>query len=497
MNADLSDRYKRLYKSIDSIPDYPKMDFILWWSTPPYVRLSFLALQEYVEELEAKVNELKARLKLNSSNSSLPPSTDNLRTRKERKKSKSTGRKKGGQPGHDGYYRKLLPVEEVDKVIDYFPEKCSYCGKILSIVPANRSYVRHQVQEIEFVKAHTSEYRFHEFKCPCCKEKTRAQWPTEVPRRTFGPNLQAAVSLLSGKYRLSKREIKELLSDTMGVDISTGSIINLEQEISKVIKEPVEKARDYVKNSEVVNTDETGWRNENELSWLWTGVSDAVTVFMISKHRDKKSLEELLGKDYGGIIGSDRYSAYNLYHPEKRALCWAHLKRDFKRLEELGGNCKKIGKRLLRIEKKVFDLWNKFKTGKFSRDTLKSHMNPVLNCAARLLEDGTKLKDKKVARFCKSLLKLWSGLWKFLYVEGVEPTNNSAERALRPAVLARKGSFGNQSERGTKFTERIYTVVATCKKQKRNVLDFLVECSKAELSGKAMPSLIPVFQDSS
>lgn len=407
MNVDLSDRYERVYENMFNIPSqYYNITFERWWSTPHFVRIAFLALEDYVEELEAKVNELKARLKLNSSNSSLPPSTDNPRAIKERKKPKSSGRKKGGQPGHSGHSRNILPVEEVDSVIDYFPKKCDHCGNILLVDHESKNFVRHQVQEIEFVKAKTSEYHFHEFKCPCCKEKTRAQWPTEVPRRSFGPNLQATVSLLSGKYRLSKREIKELLSDTMGVDISTGSIITLEQETSKVIAEPVEEARNYVKASEVVNTDETGWRNKNKLSWLWTGVSDFVTVFMISKHRDKKSLEELLGKDFDGIIGSDRYSAYNLYHPDKRALCWAHLKRDFNRMVDLGGNGKKIGKRLLRIEKKVFDLWNKFKTGRFSRDKLKIHIKPVLNCAARLLEDGTKLKDKKVARFCKTLLKL-------------------------------------------------------------------------------------------
>lgn len=290
MNIDLTERYERLYDLTEVVPTgYYKIGFKLWWCTPFFVKLALLASQEYVEELEAQVSELKARLRLNSSNSSLPPSTDNPRAKKQRKKAKRTGRKKGGQPGHRGHYRKLLPVEEVDTVVDYFPEECKHCGSTLPVDNENRSFVTHQVQEIEFIKAKTSEYHFHEFKCPCCKEKTRAKWPVEVPQRTFGPNLQATVSLLSGRYRLSKREIKELLSDTMGVNISIGSVIALEQAISTAIEEPVDQARNYIQHSEVVNTDETGWRNKNELSWLWTGVSDFVTVFLISKCRDRSS----------------------------------------------------------------------------------------------------------------------------------------------------------------------------------------------------------------
>jgi len=498
MRINLKEEYPNQIDKLDDCPRGMPFPDRVWIITPILARLTLLTLLDYVEKLEEKIEDLKSRLNITSSNSSKPPSSDSLRAMKNRKKSPVvTGRKKGGQMGHEGKSRDMLPVEEVDGIIDYYPEECNHCGHPLKIDIKNRNFIRHQVQEIELIKSSTKEYRLHEMYCRECKKKTRVNWPSEVPRSSFGINVQSVISLLTGKYRLSKRECKELMKDVMGVEISTGSIIALEQSTGKALTKPVEEAVNYIKRSDVVNTDETGWRNSNKLSWLWTAVTKCLSVFSMSKHRDKKTLTTLVGKDFSGIIVSDRYSAYNLFPPEQRGLCWAHLKRDFTALAERTGFSKQIGTELLKVEEKVFNLWNKFKSKEFSRTQLQGFMTPIIANMDEILQHGFDSEDRKVARFCKNLIKLRPALWTFLYVEGVEPTNNSAERALRPAVLARKGSFGSQSDRGASFTEKIYTVVATCKKQKRNVLQFLVDACKADLYDSSPPSLIPLMHNTS
>lgn len=497
MHINLEEECPKLIDKLDACPCGMPFPERVWYVTPILARLTILTLQDYAEKLEEKIEDLKSRLSLSSSNSSKPPSSDSVKAIKNRKKAPLSGRKKGGQIGHEGKSRDILPAEEVDEIIDYFPEECNHCGHTLKIDIKNRNFVRHQVQEIELIKSSTKEYRLHEMCCPECKRKTRVNWPSEVPRSSFGINVQSLISLLTGKYRLSKRECKELMKDVMGVEISAGSIIALEQSTSKALTKPVEEALNYIKRVDVVNTDETGWRNSNKLSWLWTAVTKCLSVFFMSKHRDKKTLTTLVGKDFSGIIVSDRYSAYNLFSPEQRGLCWAHLKRDFTALAERTGFSKQIGTELLKVEEKVFNLWNKFKSKEFSRTQLQGFMTPIIANMDEILKQGFDGEDRKVTRFCKNLIKLRPALWTFLYIEGVEPTNNSAERALRPAVLARKGSFGSQSDRGASFTEKIYTVVATCKKQKRNVLQFLVDACKADLYGKSHPSLIPLMQNTS
>ena len=284
-----------------------------WGNTPPAVQAFVLTLWERVQALEAEVARLQAevvvlreQLGQTSQNSSRPPSTDPPEAAKRRRK--PSGRKAGGQPGHEGVSRRLKPVEEVDEVVVVKPEQCAHCGAQLT--DSDPDPTRHQVSELPPIRAIVTEYQLHTLHCAVCGESTRAALPEGVPRGAFGPRVQALVGLFSGAYRMSTRNVHQMLSDCFGVDLGLGSIFGLEQTTSEAIAAPVDEAKAYVKEQSVVNTDETGWRQENGKAWLWTAVTAWVTVFAIRWSRGSQVVKELLGDPLGKVVGSDRFSAY-------------------------------------------------------------------------------------------------------------------------------------------------------------------------------------------
>jgi transposase len=315
-----------------------------------------------------------------------------------------------------------------------------------------------------------------------------------VPRRRFGARLTAVIALLSGRYRLSRREVRQLLRDLWAVRVSLGALVRHEQAQSAALAPVVEEARAAVQEAAVVNMDETGWRQEQQRAWLWAAVTATLTVFRIDRTRSGAAMEALLGPDFRGVVGSDRWSAYKRLPAERRALCYAPLKRDFQGLVDRGGEAEPIGRWGLAEIERLFALWHCFRAGEFRREELQRRLIPLQARLGRLLRRGQETPDRKAAGFCRELTKWWPALWTFARVDGVEPTNNGAERALRPAVLWRKGSFGSDSEVGSRFTERLLTVAATCRQQARGLLDFLVVAGEAALYGTAAPSLLPAGQ---
>ena len=464
-------------------------------------RLSTVELR--LAALEEENRMLKERLGINSSNSSRPPSSD-ISTR-ERKKKKPTGRERGAQPGHPGHRRELLPVQECQKVVDHYPQRCRHCQGSLSGVDPQP--LRHQVVEIPPLIPFVEEHRLHRLCCPQCRARTCAAWPEEVPRSGYGSRLVAVVAVLCGLYRLSERMTQEAISDLFGVEISLGSIDALRQEASLTIAAPVEEARTFVQQQEVVHADETGFVQGNadganpdlRKAWLWVAATALVITFRIHLSRGADAAREVLGGAFLAVLVSDRWHAYNWVDLRQRQLCWAHLKREFQKIEERGGESRQLGEALLAEEKKLFTYFNRVRDGTLARSTFRVYAGAIRQRITVLLEKGAayqiKRSDKseraRTARTCRELLKVEAAMWLFVRREGVEPTNNRAERAIRPAVLWRRTSFGAQSAGGSEFVARMLTVVMTLRAQQRNVLEYMTQACQAARRNTIAPSLLP------
>ena len=475
----------------------PALPHKVWERTPPEaqthiraLQASLAALASMVHSLQEQVRTLQEQLNQTSQNSSRPPSSDPPQSgRPHRPRSH---RRRGGQPGHPGHTRMLLPVEDVDEVVVIKAEQCTHCQAPL--VGEDRAPFRHQVIEIPPIKPVVTEYQWHQLVCPACGETTRAPWPPGVPSGTYGPRVHATVALCRGSYRLSKRTTPQAMADLFGVPMSVGSLSQSEKLTTTVVAEPVEQARAHVEEQGVAHLDETSWRQGGKRAWLWVAVTSMVTVFLIRMSRGGQVARELLGAHFGGILVTDRYSAYNWYPVRWRQLCWAHLLRDFEAMRSRGGASEEIGEALLAQAHQMFTWWHRVREGRLARSTFRSYMTPLRREVERLLAVGSQCGVAKTEGACREMLKRRQALWTFVQVNGVEPTNNTAERAIRPGVQWRKSSFGTQSEAGSRFVESMMTVVATLKQQKRNVLDYLTAAHEAALHGEAAPSLLPACE---
>jgi transposase len=383
----------------------------------------------------------------------------------------------------------LVPIEEVDVVIPLKPEECTRCQQPL--MGDDPQPQRHQVFEMPPIKPVVTEYQLHQLVCPVCGEATRAAWPEGVPTGAYGPRIQATVALCTGAYRLSKRTTQQLLHDFFGVALSLGTLSTLETATAQAVAEPVEEARAYVQKQASAHLDETGWREGGQRAWLWVAVTTWVTVFLVRLSRGGKVARDLLGTAFDGILISDRFSAYNWYPVRWRQLCWAHLLRDIEAMIGRGGRSKEIGEALRDQAYHMFHWWHRVRDGTLKRASFRTYMTSVRREVERLLEAGTRCGVPKTEGVCREILKLRQALWTFVHLEGVEPTNNAAERALRSGVLWRKSSFGTQSTQGSRFVETMMTVVATLKQQHRNPLDYLTAACEAALWDEAAPSLLP------
>jgi transposase len=385
--------------------------------------------------------------------------------------------------------RPLIPVDEVQEVVVIKPEQCRHCDAPLR--GDDPKPWRHQVIELPPIKPVVTEYQWHQLVCAACGEVTRAPWPEGVPSGTYGPGIQATVALCTGAYRLSKRTTQQAMDEVFGVPMSVGTISQLEQATTAAVAAPVEEARTYVHEQAVAHLDETSWRQGGKRAWLWVAVTSWVTVFLVRMSRGGPVARELLGETFAGILVTDRYSAYNWYPVRWRQLCWAHLLRDFEAMCARGGTSAELGEALLAPAHQMFTWWHRVREGTLKRSTFRSYMSPLRREVERLLEAGSRCEMLTTAGTCRDILKRREALWTFVQVAGVEPTNNAAERSIRPGVLWRKGSGGTQSAAGARFVESMLTVVSTLKQQQRNVFAYLTAACEAALRGEAAPSLLP------
>jgi transposase len=444
-------------------------------------------LERQINELKQQVQDLKARIDRNSTNSSRPPSTDPIGV-KRKPPTPPSGKRRGGQKGHPRRMRALVPPERVASVTDCKPTQCRRCRHPLTGVDAEPR--RHQVAELPPIEPEVHEYRLHRLCCPHCKTVTCGALPDGVPRTSFGPRLHAALSVLTGAYRLSKRQVVQLGSDLLGLTISAGMISKLERVTAEVLEQPVAELAEAVKSAEAANIDETGWREAHLKAWLWVVVTSVGVVFRIVRSRAGAVAKELLGDEPKPIVISDRFPGYEWIKLKSRQVCWAHLRRDFQAMIDRDGDGAEVGRQLLWQSSKLFESWHKVRDGTIQRSTFLQAVSWLRPMVRSSLERGSRCGCAKTAATCGELLRLWECLWTFTRIAGVEPTNNAAERALRHAVIWRRISGGTDSEAGSRYVERMLSAVATCRQQKRNVLEYLTRCHRARLLGMEAPSLV-------
>jgi transposase len=482
-----------------------------WEKTPPSVKELVEKLGQRINtkekelaEKEAQNQELLEKINQTSKNSSSPPSVDPLNAEKPRKKKKS-GKKRGGQPGHKGHSRFFYDASECQEVFNHHPETCSCCGEKLSGVDG--SPYRHQIVEIPPIQPIIIEHRLHQLMCDSCGALTRAALPVDVNKSGYGMRVVALVAVLSGLYRHSQRMVQNAMSEVFGISMSLGTVNKLRFEASSALESVVESAKSYVQNSRVVGTDETrfiqgnvdGCNEKNSQAWLWVMVTPLVAFFEITLSRCAQTAKNLIGENFSGILNSDRYAAYNWVGLEQRQLCWAHIKREFVKISERTGVSKQIGEALLVLEEELFKLWYQVRDGTLSRSDFQLKVQSIRDAIKSCLQEAANYevgyKEKtpfaKTVRTCRQILKVESALWLFVDVEGVEPTNNAAERAIRPAVIWRRTSYGSQTTNGSTFVSRMLTVVTTLKFQRRNVLEFITSAVNAQRHGTPTPSLLP------
>lgn len=459
-----------------------------WDHTPPAVRELIAVLLADLGALRERLGQVEEQQRQHSQNSSRPPSSDPPAA-PLRPPRPASGRQAGGQPGHPGAHRPLRPPEEVERFVFVRPDRCA--GRGHPLAGDDPAPLRHQVTELPRPQPETVEYQRHRLPCPGCGAVTTPALPAGVPAGAFGPRLQASVSLLGGRYQLSDRQVQEVLATLFGVDLGLGSVPALKQATSAALAAPVAAAHAYVQAQGQINVDETGWREANRRAWLWVAVTTRVTVFLVQASRSSQAAKTLLGAGFAGIAGTDRWSGYSWLGTARRQVCWAHLKRDFAALAERGGHSAILGAALLCRVDRLFALVARVRDGTLAHADLAPALAPVQRQVAALLRQGTASDHPKTANTCRKLLAVEAALWTFALVPGLAPTNNAAERAIRPAVLWRKRSGGTQTAAGSRFVERLLTTVTTLRQQQRDVLAYLTAACDAANHGRPAPSLLP------
>ncbi len=468
-------------------------------TTPPIPGLDLLTLPQchdvigrlaaQVDGLGAQVNDLQAlvallqeRLKLDSTNSSKPPSSDGPGRGGNRAQRRASERARGAQKGHKGTSRAMLDESQVDQIIDCRPPDVCDCG---ASVLAGSEPLRHQVFDVPPVRALVNEYRLYAGCCTGCGKKHRAPLPAGVPTGQIGPRALALIGSLGTHYHLTQFKVRDLLAQLTGVDFSVGAISQAHGKLAQALAAPVHEAISSLAAAPILYMDETRYPREGTNgNWVWGTVSPTLAVYSLLPSRARYVIDSLIGAKPQAIVVSDRYAAYAHIAAEQRQVCWSHLIRDFIRISERSGQPGRIGASLLGSAYVLF----RWRTAGKSA----AQFEPLQRRIERALIRG---RDQTIcsrtAGTCANLLRSLPSLWTFLRNPRVEPTNNDAERALRTIVIKRKISGPTRSRRGDEFIARAFTAHESCRRQGRDLWDFLHQAVTAWIDKTAPPSLLP------
>jgi len=441
-----------------------------------------------VARQDERIAKLEQKGRRSSRNSSQPPSADSPSAPPKRGKDPS-GKKPGGQPGHEGKGRPLLPLWAVDEVVEHWPAGCD-CGHVFAAGErvAAGAPARHQVEELPVMAVRVTEHRCQRVACPGCGAKAAAVLPAEAAC-AHGPRLQAAIVTLSVRNRISRRDTVELCEQLFSSRISTGTVEAILTRAADALIAPCDDLLERVRGAPAVNMDETGWRLKGKQRALWGAFTDRHAILTIKAGRHEEHAQSLLG-DSAAIVTSDRWWAYTHLPVARRQVCWSHLQRDFASHADGLAAEKELGEHGLRVCRELFWAWEIFQhTGdrhdlKLTVRALQRELKPILR------RHASKAARYRYGRgFAKNLLKIWPALWTFANKAGVQPTNNHAERALRGSVIARKLSLGSQSEDGEKRIARLLSAHTTCRLQHRSLHAYLIDLLAARARGDPAPLL--------
>lgn len=460
-------------------------------SSPPITAEQLAALppeiqaliQAIIDHYERRIADLESRLSKTPQNSSQPPSTQHPHAKPPVAKPKSE-KKRGGQPGHDKHERALIPVEECQDVVPCVPSACRRCGRALR--GRDPAPLRHQVWELPDFRPLVTEYQRHRLLC-ACGSSTCGDLPLGVPTGQAGPRLIAFSGLLMACFRQSKRRAAQFLSMILNQPAGAAWMVLLQNRCADAVEGAYDELAGRLPAQAILNIDESPTKQGPQKAWVWTVVAADFTFFACRTSRAADVLRDLLGQAYDGIIHCDRARMY--WRFGRLQWCWAHLKRDFQALVDDSCPTKqRLGRDLLRPTKALFALWKRCRDGTLTRSTFERRLKPIRREIDALLLRG--YCNPLTRGFSKELVEHGEHLWTFGEVEGVEPTNNAAERALRHAVIWRKLSFGTQSASGSRFVERLLTVTETGRRQNRNVFAWLTDAVQAHLRKETAPSLL-------
>jgi transposase len=445
--------------------------------------------------------ELQQAKRPTASNSSVAPSANPIGAKPPVTK-EPTGRKRGAQLGHKGKSRTLLPVEQVDQVIEHRPAVCTHCQGAIAPDAPGQVVGRHQVAELPKAAVLVQEHQSLACRCADCGAVTRGVIPTEIAISNTGARLTAAIAILCAAVKGSKRDVAMLLSDVLSSPIALGSVCGREREVGDALAGVYQDLAERAAGSSVKYVDETSWKLAGKEVWLWVSADADQVIYRIHRWRSRQALKDLFGSNKAcGVFCTDRFSAYAKI--KRRGLCWAHLKRDFVAAVERGddggvgdggggggGAGEAVGMKLLEVLRQVFELWHRFKDNQISRRALIEAIRPLQTRMREALQEGTACGQKKTAAMCRHLLKHERAMWRFTSTPGLEPTNNLAERMLRGAVIWRKRCFGNASESGLRYVERTLSVMQTLRQRGHdNVLDYLTDAITAHRKDQPPPPI--------
>jgi len=397
-------------------------------------------LREQLAEQAKRIADLERQLALRQQNSittSKPPSSDGLAgQQRERGRRVKSRRKAGGQPGHPGHHRELVPVDRVDAIVDLVPETCRHCARRLHARHGVGDPRRHQVTELPPIAAHITEYRCHRRQCPACGTTTLAALPDELASQ-FGPQLTALIAYLTVVCRLPRLVVQRLLEGALQIRISAGSTQNAWEETSAAVVAPYEELQHALAHQPVLNGDETGHRTNGAKRWLWTLVAPTFVFYTIATSRGADVLRQLLGASFSGVLGSDRLPAYLTYAAASRQFCWAHFTRNLLSAQELARTAaaKRFCREALTLQRQLFRLWHRFRGdphvrgAPLTRAQLIAKVRPIEKRFFALAERHVNAADADVSNLARALFVHHPHFFTFVYEDDVEPTNNAANAA--------------------------------------------------------------------